>query len=98
MRDLKMVLNKKMINDWKKNQPKKFLRLKYILYYFPFLRNDRERMEKLIFFLANDKDNFYILCKKNQIMPFFKYIPCVNVTKRELNQVNIQSFFDYFKI
>lgn len=92
-----MVLSKKKINSLKKNHPIKFLRLKYILYYFPFIMDDKLRFKKLLNFIENDFYDFYITCNYEQMLPFFDGMHSSIYLDNKCS-INVQRFFEYFKI
>jgi hypothetical protein len=92
---------RKKIRELKLTNPKKYIRLKYILYYFPFLKEDNNRINHLLDFFEFDKFDFGIWCKESDIIPFFYKIDNIfSLNFKEENKVvvRVDKFFEYFGV
>ncbi len=89
------------IRELKLTNPKKYIRLKYILYYFPFLKEDDNRINGLLDFFESDRFDFGICCDESDIIPFFYKINNVfSLRFKEENKivVRVDKFLEYFGV
>jgi hypothetical protein len=92
---------RKKIKELKLTNPKKYIRLKYILYYFPFLKDDNNRIDSLLGFFEIDRFDFGICCEESDIIPFFYKIDNIfSLYFREENKfvVRVDKFLEYFGV
>lgn len=90
---------KEQIRKWYKyDEPKKYIRFKYILYYFPCVLENSFRRLRLKEMITNDKD-FNIKCRFGEIPSFCRdMVVDASRIEKDMYLINAKKFFKYFNI